>query len=410
MPVSDTEAQFIAKLVENNQICQIVFVVSKMDTIYPSQREYLIKVIEERLQKLVKNVLLATHSKNDSVMDRYEDFFARPIVFPVSSTMALDAYEMGDQQLLVESGFQRLNNELLPIIISTQHNAAIMTPIGTIVKIADGFALLLQQWRQQTVDDDKLRELKVTFAETAYGVNLNNDIIWSTYYTKLNKLHEEHSNMVLNSILNNINKNRKQKNILIENISNLYQQLNKELTLEEINSYQQVWYEYIAPKYIELCNKLERIAQENLKVFNQIDIDLKNLGECTSFLNLTENTEQFYWENSPIPPDTLPAGQIAYFVDKTVRTSLYGYYQRREMRMKKFIAETIRNQEEKKSNMVRKLFLYIKTELLQDNEKISVEMDEFECICKQLKHLISQCTTTKEKYINEYKNENKEVL
>lgn len=156
MPVSNTEARFIAQLVESDQICQIVFVVSKMDTVFSAQRERLLKLIGDRLQNLVREVLLETHDENDPVLKKYAELFTDPVIFPVSNTRALYAYEMGDQQALEDSGFQRLNEELLPLIIRTQHSAAVMTPLNVIARISGEFIQLLQDWEQRTIEDTLL--------------------------------------------------------------------------------------------------------------------------------------------------------------------------------------------------------------------------------------------------------------
>ena len=170
MPVSQTEARFIARLVESSQIYQIVFVVSKMDTVFAVHRQRLLKLLENRLQTLVREALLETHGEGDPVMEKYAALFTKPVIFPVSNTEALHAYEMGDMEALENSGFRRLNEELLPLIIRTQHRAAIVTPLNTIIRISEDFDRLLREWERRTVEEDDLQKLKKNFAETAYGM------------------------------------------------------------------------------------------------------------------------------------------------------------------------------------------------------------------------------------------------
>lgn len=396
-PVSNTEARFIAQLVESDQICQIVFVVSKMDTVFSAQRERVLKVIGERLQNLVRAALLETHGEGDPVMEKYAGLFAEPVVFPVSNTQALYAYEMGDQQAFADSGFQRLNEELPPLIIRTQHSAAIMTPLHTIARISKEFVQLLQEWEQRTIGETKLQAMKKSFAEAAYGLRLDHGGIWSGCLGELNRLQNVRSDAVSSAILDAA---RRQRDGLVDRVVELFQKLNAELTQEERDSYSQTWLGSLCPAYAELCRRLREITQAYPELLRQIEPDLNGLVNCSSLSELPQDPEPFYWEISPVPPDNTPPGRLAYQIDNAVRASFAGYYLRRQSRLAEFLRLAMEEQEEKTAALVQKLFQFAKS-AAPAAEYIRVEHRTLEDLCGRLDQLVRQCGVTGEKYKKE---------
>lgn len=400
-PVSNTEVHFIAQLVESDQICQIVFVASKMDTVPAMYRERLLKLIRERLQKHVRQVLLETHDENDPVMEKYAEIFTEPVIFPVSNTQALYAYEMGDQQALEESGFQRLNEELLPLIIRTQHSAAVMTPLNTIVRISGEFIQLLQQWERQTVEVAGLQILKKNFAETAYGFQLDHGKIWSGCVEMFNRKGKERSDAVSAELIAAV---RQQKDILVRKVRELFQDLQEKLTLEEQNSYQQIWNKYLVPEYVNLRKKLGEIIQPYPELLQQVEPEWKELVACTAQAGLPAALEPFYWEIPPIPPNETPPGQIAYWIDNAVRSSFAGYYRRRQSHLAEFLRIVMEEQEKKTEALVQEIFQFAKASA-PSAAYIQVERETLARLSGKLAQLIRRCSATRENYRKESKND-----
>lgn len=396
-PVSNTEARFIAQLVESDQICQIVYVVSKMDTVFSTQRERLLKLIGDRLQNLVRAALLETHDENDPILRKYAELFAEPIIFPVSNTKALYAYEMGDQQALEDSGFQRLNEELLPLIIRTQHSAAIMTPLNTIARISKEFIQLLREWERRTIEEAGLQALKKNFAEAAYGLYLDGGRIWSGCLERINRLKNERSDTVSAAILNIVHC---QGDARVLRLRELFQSLNAELAQEERDSYHQIWYGCLCPEYTDLRQRLSEITQPFPELLRQIGPELNGLVTCASLAEVPPEPEPFYWEIPPIPPDGTPPGQLAYKVDNAVRSSFAGYYLRRQPRLAEFLRLAIEEQEAKTGVLVQKLFQLAKS-AAPETEYVRTEHETFEKLSGQLEQLVRRCGVTRENYLKD---------
>ena len=403
-PVSNTEAHFIAQLVESDQICQIVFVVSKMDTLFYENRERLLKVIKERLKKLVKAALLEENDEKSPIIKKYSELFSEPIIFPVSSIKALHAYEMGDQEELISSGFQRLNDELLPLIICTQHKAAIVTPLNSIIHISEGFMKLLHAWEEQRLKENRVKTLKTEFAEIAENLPFDKKEIWSECLQYLDDLREERNNTAFFVLFDCANQYPNQKNVFVIKLKELFQKLSRELVQEERDSYYQVWNRYLCPKYNDLRQRLWNLVQPYPDIFQKIESGLNQLLSYTppseTLTRYFKEPEAFYWETAPVPQEQMSSVQIAHLIDNAVQTSFLNYYQRRQLRLEEFADLIIKEQEKKTATLVQTLFQSAKTVVTLDSY-IQVEYETYEKLNKQLVQLIRVCNITKENYMNE---------
>lgn len=400
MPVSQTEARFIAQLVESSQICQLVFVVSKMDTVFAAHRERLLKLLEGRLQSLVRTALLENHGESDPVMEKYEELFTKPVIFPVSNTEALRAYELGDMQALEDSGFRRLNEELLPLIIRTQHRAAVVTPLNTVIRVSGDFSRLLREWERRTVEEDDLQALKKSFAETVYGTRPDSKRIRAVCFGWLDRLGNQRGDAVSDEILGVA---RSRKDMVLNKVRELFRTLTAELAQEEQNSYHQVWNQYFGHKYAGLVQRLSDIVAPYPELSQRIDPELKELLNCASLLEVPADPEPFYWEISPVPPMDTPPGQLPYRIDSAVRASFTGYYRRRQSRLADFLERAAAELEEKQAALVQAFFELAKS-AVPETEYIRMERETLERLSGQLQQLARNCDDARENYLKESEN------
>lgn len=129
---SETEADFVARLVENPEISQIVVVVTYIDRIRKRERDRVLNYLKNRICEMVLEVLKKKHGERDDVFCKYENIFQDLHIYGVSSPDALEAREQNNQELFVESGFEYLNKELPRIILCSQNNCSILKGIEVI--------------------------------------------------------------------------------------------------------------------------------------------------------------------------------------------------------------------------------------------------------------------------------------
>ncbi len=394
-PVSDTEADFIARLTESNQVCQIVFMVNKMDTVATAQRERILRLIEERLQKKVREILLEDHSEQDDVMKKYDRIFARPILFPVSSVQALYACEMGDQELFEQSGFQRLNDELLPLIIRTQHSAAILTPLHTIQRLAPAFQTLIGDWERQTRQAEEWNALKKAFAETAYGMKMEQKEIWTACREVIARSKNERSREALDGF-DKASHGFSERGAFISRMKTMFSELSAELPQEEYHTYYKIWEEHFCPDYRELKKRLSQLTEQTETLSRRIGQDLEDLDKFGALPQDLSTPEAFYWETAPVYPERMPLGKRAYHADQAIKESFESYYRRREQRLFEFVRFQVREREQRIEQLVRKFFNCASYTF--DNGYERMEKQEYEKLCGQLDSLTAECQKTEESY------------
>ena len=137
-PFSETESRFMAKLLESEEICQIIVVVTKIDEIRGE---------EQRFRRILNE----------------------PILFGVCSLDALEARQYGDEELLERSGFAELNSRLPQIILASQNNNTVLRAVHTVRKIAEDYEKWLPALRAECEDrKEGLKAGRKEFAEACY--------------------------------------------------------------------------------------------------------------------------------------------------------------------------------------------------------------------------------------------------
>jgi GTPase SAR1 family protein len=404
-PVSSTESHFIAQLVESEHICNIVFVVSKIDTVFAAQRERVLALIESRLKEHVQKVLLSRHEPEDDVMKKYRLIFSDPVIFPVSNTLALYSYEMGDRQSYEESGFRRLNDELLPIIIRTQHWASVMTPLAAISRISGEFVALLQKWEIQARWDEAFLSVKQSFGELIYGVQPQTEAIRQTSLNRVREQQKKNMDRTYLTLVQHIGRYSMQMQEGIQTVKALYRELRTRLQTEEENLYRQIWEEAFLPLYGNISANLKKLPEPAPTLLSQLEQELAYLTESETLATFTAEAEPFYWESPPLANYTLTGQSAADFAGNVVRTSLFPYYGRREKRLLDFVQSVMQEQSRKAETLLQKFTEATEQEWNGREHFPAVDEDTFAQKKQQLEQLAGECAKTREDYRKEWEVE-----
>ena len=169
-PFSETESRFMAKLLESEEICQIIVVVTKIDEIRgEEQRKKFLSYLSSQIPEKTYARLQETHGENEPVFEKFRRILNEPILFGVCSLDALEGRQYGDEELLERSGFAELNSRLPQIILASQNNNTVLRAVHTVRKIAEDYEKWLPALRAEC--EDRKEELKAgrkEFAEACY--------------------------------------------------------------------------------------------------------------------------------------------------------------------------------------------------------------------------------------------------
>lgn len=395
-PVSNTEARFIAHLVENEQICQIIFVLSKIDTVFEEEREPLIRAVRARLKTCVRAVLLETHPEGDPVLKKFDALFADVILFPVSAMQALAAYDMGDKQALERSGFRRLSDELLPLIIRSQHSAAVLTPLRAVARMAEDFRRLLAQWAEETAAAEQLQVMKTQVAQTAYSPAVDLGQVWTVCCARLEERKRDHIDGAYRTLMDALSTTADSA-LLVAKVKELFRQISQYLAREELESYRQLRADHLRPPYEALARQLSRLLEPRPDFLERLAPQLAGL--IPQDPEQEEAPEPFYWERSPIPPPDAKRGQFPYLVESAVRLSLDSYFLRRQARLSQILRSFHGAQEKLLVGLVQEVFRMANAEA-EPADRLPVTPELQATLSPMLTGLALRCRAVEEDYLS----------
>ncbi len=403
-PVSETEAAFIAKLVESEQVCGIVFVVSKMDTVYDDDaRERLMELIRRRLYNGVRAALLAAHEEGGEVMNKFERLFAEIILFPVSSRQALHAYEMGDRAELEASGFARLNEELLPLIMRAQHSASVLTPLRTAAHICRDYEALLRADLARAEDWERLCALRRRFAETAYNqgedpVVISSDAskIWARHSRDAQAAREKNVRQVSSELAQAV-RDRPETAGRVAFLKEYFPQLVRRLAEEEDGALS--WAAGDCMAYCgQIAGRLEALLEPYPDLLGEMSGDLRRLDDDSPLTEEPTEPNAFYWESSPLPPDSVAQEDVPQWVENVVRVSFDDYCQRRLARVSERIRKALAARERRITALVQKFFRLTGQ---KQPEPLLADDGARERLCGELRQLRARCEEAGAAYLRE---------
>lgn len=154
IPVSETEGEFLARIVESEGINDIVIVITHIDYIRREEdRQRIVASMTDRIKEKVIGNLRRDNPPDSPVFEKYDRIFNKLNVFAVSSADALDAMKFNNSELLEKSGITEINRMLPQIIFKNQNNNAIFNAVKEIKKIQNEFAYVTENFgRTNSVD------------------------------------------------------------------------------------------------------------------------------------------------------------------------------------------------------------------------------------------------------------------
>lgn len=169
-PFSETEGEFMMKLLESEEICQIIVVVTKIDQIRKQEdRKRIVEHIEQRILSKMAEKIQERYAPEDPIYEKYNRIFGNLSVFGVSSLDALEARQYSDEELLKRSGFSELNSRLPELILVSQNNNAVLRASATIQHIAEDSEQIMRKIENECSGHyEKSKEERQIFARQIY--------------------------------------------------------------------------------------------------------------------------------------------------------------------------------------------------------------------------------------------------
>lgn len=135
-PFSKSEAEFVRNKLMGSDLGRLMFLVNKIDTIRPRERERAVEDIKKRIQTAVLDKMLEIYGEESQEYADAKAKIGNIHIFPISAANALDARLDGDGELLEESGIKDFEDALTYMLTTERGTLELAAPLAIISRTA----------------------------------------------------------------------------------------------------------------------------------------------------------------------------------------------------------------------------------------------------------------------------------
>jgi len=135
-PFSKSEAEFVRNKLMGSDLGRLMFLVNKIDTIRPKERERAVEDIKKRIQTAVLDKMSEIYGAESGEYADAKAKIGNIHIFPISAANALDARIDGDSELLEESGIKEFEDALTYMLTTERGTLELAAPLAVISRAA----------------------------------------------------------------------------------------------------------------------------------------------------------------------------------------------------------------------------------------------------------------------------------
>ena len=400
-PYSETENQFVVKLLESRKVCQIIFVITHFDMIRDREKKRLQDYLYSQIPDSIFAELNKKYQSDAKIFVKYHSIFDDLHIFGVSSLMAMEALETNDMERYKASGFLQLSRELPEVILSSKS----VNMIDNIVTMLEEIIEEYKTERLESKDDWKLWEKIKKNCADLFHMTLRDLEECAEMEISTKTLQQETEQQKQSIIQNMLMSLGGVQEITSESIHlailPVMQEEFRRVNLEYQNLRNQILEMGVTPKWRSLLSRLISELGDKLKLsprmFTQLESEYKMFSQLpyqqflTARLHSSSEASMddftFCWTDSPIGAVLAASGNQSVLpgLQKVVDESLQECVGRTESRLKDRISEMlsfIRKRQddfiasidsaiyEKKQQVNENSFLMDDVNLLQDRKSV----------------------------------------
>ena len=165
---SDTEAGFVAKLLETSSVSAILFAVTMIDRIAEEEYDRVYANIKQLIQEKVLTALQADFGPDDPVMEKYAQLFSNPRIYFLSAKVARQALALQNEELYIKSGYRRFTADLPGILLEGQRRGRAEQPLWVAKNVLKRICDDTGEYARLQTRREALKSFKLRFASSAY--------------------------------------------------------------------------------------------------------------------------------------------------------------------------------------------------------------------------------------------------
>lgn len=135
-PFSKSEAEFVRNKLMGSDLGRLMFLVNKIDTIRPKDRERAVEDIKKRIQTTVLDKMAEIYGEESKEFADAKTKIGNIRIFPISAADALDGRMDGDNDLLEGSGIKAFEDALTYMLTVERGTLELAAPLAVISRAA----------------------------------------------------------------------------------------------------------------------------------------------------------------------------------------------------------------------------------------------------------------------------------
>ena len=154
-PFSISEAEFVRNKLMCSDVGRLIFLVNKIDTVRPKDRDKAINGIREKIKKTVLDKTEDVYGKESDQYRMVQTKLADIRIFPISAINALDGRIEGDTELLKKSGMLKFEAALSYMLTAERGILELSGPMIKLVNIGQALSEVIGQKRNAMELDEQ---------------------------------------------------------------------------------------------------------------------------------------------------------------------------------------------------------------------------------------------------------------
>lgn len=136
-PFGKSEADFVRNKLVGSDLGRLIFLVNKIDTIRPRERERCVQDIRNRIQTAVLDKMAEVYGNGSKEYQEAKAKLGNIRIFPISAADALDGRLEGDQELVTESGIAAFEKELTYMLTVERGALELAAPLSNLLRTSE---------------------------------------------------------------------------------------------------------------------------------------------------------------------------------------------------------------------------------------------------------------------------------
>lgn len=178
-PLSTTEQHLVERLIEQEDIYHVVFAITFIDDFSEEQTDRIVSFIKSRLRKNCLENFIEVHIDEEELVQKAHDILDEPIVWGISSYLALESFKTDDAKKFDLSRFGPFKKELFELVSIGQERDVYQTAFSISRKMEKE----IQNWINKTLEEYSKEYEKIkTIADAAEKYNSISVKTLSSYF------------------------------------------------------------------------------------------------------------------------------------------------------------------------------------------------------------------------------------